>query len=507
MLYNLFIRNKKRWIIFISTFIFILAAILIFNTYIVRKRYEEQTFKAQDYLESGNLKEAIEAYNVALSMKYGDKELLSLGLADAYARIHDYDRALEVLRNRYGVEQSIAVKEKIEEITIKKADYQFYQFISYGDAYFSNGEYSKAIDEYEQAKQIKSREVISYLKIVESYIEMEEYDLASEEIEEGLALTESERLKQLRNEVDNSLKEKKYNEILNIADEYIYQENYEEAINKFNEAIRLIPRRDLAYNQMADLYITIKDYDTAKALLHNYLRSNTSETSNELLQKVNELIAERTKQQRVLNELYTALNVIDIEVIIEIMEDSFFIEKIATEAPVYYNPYGKMNENMGYGILIAGKNDIYFGGFRDMMKEGIGIQFILNDNEDGWYYYQGEWNYDTPNGMGKTGKGIRINNDGKWDTKITETSGMFSYGFESGEMHKMFFENGQIKASVNYTVVDGVAKAYLNQEGQEVPADRKDHYVIGEIYRDNKPTGEYYSIKVDTKLKVELYNP
>ena len=53
--------------------------------------------------------------------------------------------------------------------------------------------------------------------------------------------------------------------------------------------------------------------------------------------------------------------------------------------------------------------------------------------------------YDTPNGMGKTGKGIRINNDGKWDTKITETSGMFSYGFESGEMHKMFFENGQIK--------------------------------------------------------------
>ena len=208
MLYNLFIRNKKRWIIFISTFIFILAAILIFNTYIVRKRYEEQTFKAQDYLESGNLKEAIEAYNVALSMKYGDKELLSLGLADAYARIHDYDRALEVLRNRYGVEQSIAVKEKIEEITIKKADYQFYQFISYGDAYFSNGEYSKAIDEYEQAKQIKSREVISYLKIVESYIEMEEYDLASEEIEDGLALTESERLKQLRNEVDNSLKEK-----------------------------------------------------------------------------------------------------------------------------------------------------------------------------------------------------------------------------------------------------------------------------------------------------------
>ena len=56
----------------------------------------------------------------------------------------------------------------------------------------------------------------------------------------------------------------------------------------------------------------------------------------------------------------------------------------------------------------------------------------------------------------------------------------------------MFLENGQIKASVNYTVVDGVVKAYLNQEGQKFRM--KKTITLGEIYRDNKPTGEYYSI-------------
>lgn len=502
MLYNVFLRNKKRWIIIMSAFIFLLAAILIYDAYIARKRNKEQTAMAQEYLESGNFEEAIRAYQKALSMKYGDRELLSIGLAEAYAGIHNYDKALEVLRSRYGIEQSIAVKEKIEEITAKKADYSFYQMISYGDAYFSNGEYSKAIDEYDKAKQIKSREAISYLKIVESYMAMEEYDLAKEEIQDGLALTESEKLNQMMSKVEIRLKEFKYDDILNKASEYIHQENYEEALKRYNEAIRLISGRDTAYNQMADLYIALKDYDAAKALLQNYLRSNISEASEEILNTANELIAERTEKDRVLNELYTALNVVDLEAIIDIMKDNFFIEKIASEAPFYYSPYGELNVNMGYGILISDKSNIYSGGFRDMMKEGIGIQFILHD--EGWYYYQGEWNHDMPNGMGKTGEETLVKRSGKWRRNITETSGMFLYGLENGGMHRAFFVNGELKGSVDYTVVEGVAKIYLDKDGIEIPADKSNHYVIGEIDLNGEPTGEHYSIKNGTKLKVKI---
>ena len=96
---------------------------------------------------------------------------------------------------------------------------------------------------------------------------MDRYDLAEEEINDSLALVESEKLVSMLNRVERRLKEIKYDEILLMASEYIYQENYEEAFTNFNEAIRLIPEIDTAYNQMAELYILLKDYDTAKSLL------------------------------------------------------------------------------------------------------------------------------------------------------------------------------------------------------------------------------------------------
>lgn len=500
--------NKKRWMLIISALIFLLIALFIYNAYILRKRYEEQTVMAKECLETGNFEEAQEAYQKALAMNYGDKELLSLGLAEAYAGVHNYDKALEVLRSRYEVEKTIAVKEKIEDMTSKKTDYGFYQLISFGDTYFSNGEYSRAIDEYEKAKLIKSKSDISYLKIVESYMAMERYDLAKEEIEEGQALTESEKLNSMMSRVELRLNEIKYDEILLMASEYIYQENYDEAFSSFNEAIWLIPERDSAYNQMAELYITLKDFDTAKALLQNYLRSNRSSASEEILNKANELITQRKEKERVLNELYTALSVVDIDTITKIMEDSFFIDIIAGAAPFYFSPSGNMDLKMGYGMLISDKNNIYAGGFRDGMKEGIGIQFVLDleDKDSGWYYYQGEWNYDMPSGMGKTGeKSFERDKEGKWQRVTTETSGMFVYGLESGTMHKIIYADGLVK-NVYYTAIDGIPKVYKDENNIPIEAEKPNHYVIGQIYRNNEPTGEYYSVKNGTKYTVKLNN-
>lgn len=501
--------NKKKWIFIALAFILLLTAVLIYNSYITKKRYKEQTTMAQEYFEEGNYEEAVKAYQKALSMNYGDRELLSIGLAESYAGINNYDRALEVLRSRYEIEKTNAVKEKIEEISAKKADHSFYQLISFGDTYFSNEEYNKAIDEYEKAKLIMSKEDISYLKIVESYIAMEEYNLAKEEIQEGLELTESTKLKEMLIKVETRLNEIKYDEILLKASEYIYQENYEEAFNSFNEAIWLIPEKDLAYNQMAELYISMGEYDTAKALIQNFLRSNVSEASQEILNKANELIRQRKEKQRILNELYTALSVVDIEEITKIMKDSFFIEVIAIEAPFYYSPSGNLNTAMGYGMFIADKNNIYAGGFRDKMKEGIGIQFVLHENEknSGWYYYQGEWNHDMPNGMGKTGEGVLEKDSvGKWQNKVTETSGLFVYGLESGGMQKTFYINEEEIGRVYYTASDGVPKPYLDENGQEIQADKPYQYVIGPIYLNNEPTGEYYSVNNNTKFTVKLNN-
>lgn len=501
-------KYKKIWILLIALLIFLFAIILIYNSYILRKRHEEHTVIAQEYLDAGDFEEAQEAYQKALAMKYGDKELLSLGLADAFAGAHNYDKALEVLRSIYEVNKTTAVKEKIEEITIKKTDYSFNQQISFGDTFFSNGEYNKAIDEYEKAKQIKGKSDIPYIKIVESFMALERYDLAYEEIEEGLALTESMVLDSKLSTVEALLKEIKYDEILLSAEEYIYQENYEDAISSFNEAIRLIPERDAAYNHMAELYITQEEYYTAKALLQNYLRSNSSSASMEILNRADDLITQINEKERVLNELYTALSVVDIYATINILENDFFINIIAEEAPFYYSPTGDMNLAWGYGVLISDKNTIYVGGFKNGMREGIGVQFVRYDDAKdlSWYYYQGEWVRDIPNGIGKTEE-ERLEKDanGVKQAVRIQTSGMFWNGLENGAMHKTFYADG-VEKSVYYSVDEGFPKLYIDEDSQLVQAVLPNHYVIGRIYINNEPSEEYYSIKQGTIFKIKFLN-
>jgi hypothetical protein len=167
-----------------------------------------------------------------------------------------------------------------------------------------------------------------------------------------------------------------------------------------------------------------------------------------------------------------------------------------------------MNINMGYGIMVSDKNNIYAGGFRNGMREGIGIQFVLKleDKDSGWYYYQGEWNHDMPNGMGKTAEeGYERDKEGKWQRTITETSGMFLYGLETGSMYKTFYLDG-VEKRVYYTAADGVPKIYLDENGEPIQTETLNQYIIGQIYLNNQPTGEYYSVKNGTKYKVKLNN-
>jgi tetratricopeptide (TPR) repeat protein len=456
--------NKKGLAAFIfSGFMFTLAAIFIYNAYVERKKCDKQTVMAQELLESGNYNEAIEAYQKAMSMKYGDEELLSVGLAEAYAGIHEYDKALEVLRSLYEDKKTTLVKEKIEDITARKSDYNFNQLISYGDTYFSNKEYNKAIDEYEKAKLIKSREDISYVKIVESYIAMEKYDLAKEEIQEGLALTESEKLKEMLNQVDKHLKELKYEEIINKASEYIYQENYDEALKRLSEAKSLIPEKDTAYKQMAEIYITKKEYDKAKKLLDSYLAKYKSKEAKDILKKVNDLIALKLKKEKMLNELYDALNEVNVEAIIKILKDDFFINNIAKETPVYYSPSGSVNLSMGQCLLITDRYNVYVGGFKDKKKDGVGIRFELieNKNKSGWRYYQGEWNLDMPNGMGKTVEEITISDKrGNKKKLTTKSSGMFIYGTEGEEIKKSYYLDGVEWKREKYTSEEEITKSF-----------------------------------------------
>src|SRR5690606_11864529 len=120
-----------------------------------------------------------------------------------------------------------------------------------GDIYYSKQEYDKAISEYENAKLIKSKEVTSYQKIAESYVKMGKYELAKEEIQEGLAITQSEKLNQILDIVNGHLLKQQYDNIIAQAEEFIFQENYNDGILKYQEAMQLLPKEARAYIGMA----------------------------------------------------------------------------------------------------------------------------------------------------------------------------------------------------------------------------------------------------------------
>lgn len=115
------LRTKERIIIIALAALIVLAAgMFTVNHLSAKKKYEEQAVMAEEYLSAGNYIQAIEAYRTALSMKNGNKELLSIGLAEAYVGVNDYEKALEVLRDCYQKTNGVALKEKIEEVTLKK---------------------------------------------------------------------------------------------------------------------------------------------------------------------------------------------------------------------------------------------------------------------------------------------------------------------------------------------------------------------------------------------------
>lgn len=303
-----FLRNhKKKLIIILIMSIILMVGVSIGNSYRNNRLCNNQTVMAKEYLESGDYNQAIESYEIALTMKNGDKESLSVGLAEAYIGNNEYDKALEILRGHYEIGSGKVIKEKIEEVTLRKSDYEYERAISSGDVYFSNEEYDKAILEYEKAKKIKSKEVTSYKSISQSYVNMKLYDLAKEELLEGLTLTNNEELIDALGKVESYIVKQQYESIITKAKEFFYQENYEDATLQFTEAISLLPKDAQGYIGLAEIYITQKKYDEAINLLEGAKNLTYNEEIRRMFDKAIELKEEEEKMKEVLEELYDTL--------------------------------------------------------------------------------------------------------------------------------------------------------------------------------------------------------
>jgi tetratricopeptide (TPR) repeat protein len=428
-------------------------------------------------------------------MKNSEQEGLSIGLAEAYVGIEDFEKALEVLRNCYQKTSGIAVKEKIEEVTTQKTDFGYLQIISRADIYFSNKEYDKAIIEYEKAKLIKSKEVIPYRRIAEAYIELEKYDLALEEVNNGLVLTESVELNTTLETVNEHILKQQYDTMVTEAAEYIYQEDYENGIAKYKEAINQMPEEDQAYSGLAQAYLGMEEYQNAVLLLQEALKIVQTNEIRALYKEASDYVEAMKERERILSELYKAMNNKDTKTVMELLDTEIFKEKIEADTPIYYSIKGEGEFVKGNGMIIYDGSSIYSGRISGGIKKGSGIFFMRTPQygEQSYYYYEGEWNKDKPNGTGKVVEVTTAKDEeGKEYTLKTVTEGAYYYAAENGTMHKYFYTQGQEAKETVYSAKKGVPIPMNDESGQPLPVVEGEPYAIGLIIMNEEPTEEYY---------------
>lgn len=496
MLRGAFRTKEGKIIAAIIGLVIIIIGIFAFTGYSQNKKFVEQAVMAENYLKAGSYEQAIEAYLKALSMKNHDEELLTIGLSEAYAGLKEFDKALEALRACYQKTSGTRIKKKIEELTSEKTDYEYLQSISHAEVYFTNNEFSKAIAEFEKAKQIKSKDATAYQRIAEAYIKMGEYDLAREEVMEGQEITQDESLERTLDEIDSYLKKEQYDALIVQGSEYILQENFKEGIAQYEEAISLIPGVSTAYCELAKTYIQQEEYYKAVLLLQDASGVAGSRELYDLLKQATELKELADQKNNILLNLYGALEKRNYSAIIKIIDMDFFKENIVKETPVFYNG-GEGDVSDGLGMVIYDKSTVYYGDLSDGKRIGTGIYFLRTkgSEEPGYYYYDGEWKNDIPNGPGKTEEVITLkDDDGQKYINKTVTEGTYQNALEDGRMKKYFYIKGEETGRLVYTAQKGVPMPLAGDNGQPMPTPEAGHYIIGKLTLNGKPTGEYYSV-------------
>lgn len=500
MFHGVFRTKEGKVIIAIMGLTIIIIGGFVITGFIQERKFEEKAAMAENYLNAGSYEQAIDAYEQALSMKNSDQELLTVGLSDAYIGIEEYDKALEVLRSCYQKTSGFLVKEKIEEIIAEKTEYEYLQSISRAKVYFKNKEYEKAIEEYEEAKQIKSKDATAFQGIADSYIKLGKYDLAKEEILEGQVITRDKNLELTLAVVDAYLRRDEYDTLLKQAAEYFSQENYEEGVLKLKKAIYLMPKENEAYSQLTQMYLSKGEYEKAIPILKNAIKLTDSNELKSMLLQVKETKALEDEKNKLLNRLFSALMNRNIAEVTKIMKLSIFTKDFNEEIPVCY-PSSELDKLVGNAMVLYDNKTVYYGEFNNGKRKGKGIYLTLIDGslDEGYYYYDGHWDKNIPNGSGKTVEEKTLSGDNNVSyISCTTTEGNFVNAVEDGRMIKYFSVDGADAGKLIYTAKKGVPVPLASENRKTTPTPEASFYVIGIISIDNAATGDYYRVEPQT---------
>ncbi len=152
-------------------------------------------------------------------------------------------------------------------------------------------------------------------------------------------------------------------------------------------------------------------------------------------------------------------------------------------------------------MIIYDSRNVYYGDVKDNVREGRGINFLLTEEtpELGYYYYDGEWDNDLPNGSGISMEmKVLTDEDGNTYISKTQTEGNYKDAVENGRMLKKFYVQGEDTKRLIYTAQDGIPLPLTKGNDQPVPTSQAGCYVIGILSMENETTKEYYLVEPQT---------
>jgi len=192
-----------------------------------------------------------------------------------YINEYDFDKIMSLIKSKFDIEKpdfnkiakklqnsyECAIEEEIEDIE-QIEDKSYLDYFILGSTYYSQNEYDKAIEAYQNAIGLNPKDDDAYNNIGVVYGKKGEYAKAIDACQKAIEL--------------NPKSDNAYN---NLGNTYGYKKEYDEAIEAYKKAIELNPKNASAYYNVGIAYGRKEEYVKAMEAYQKAIELNPQNTS------------------------------------------------------------------------------------------------------------------------------------------------------------------------------------------------------------------------------------
>lgn len=459
-----------------------LLLLITIGAIIVRNhKYEKQLAIAKQYSSSGEYGMAIEQYKKALQISDKDMQGVTLQIADMYIKLESYDDAIVVLQDCYKDTKDVALQKKVTELFDSVVEKEYQKRLTLGKKYLAHEDYDRAIIEFKKANLKKPCEEEPVALLLDTYVVQEKYDEAKEFLALVKGKFEEQVVRKLSKIIRDAIQKMDYNEILEKADEYLHQGSYETACDIYKDAIYLIPTMKEAYERLVQAYISKENYEDAIQLLEQAVRVYQVEGLKELLESCE--IERESKEHRhlIAKNLSKCMEEQNVKEIVSIMKSSSYKTYVKPERIIFYmSQQDKIYHSTPtkVGVQFYENGSVYYGEFKNKERDGKGIFFAVSEDTLGYYCYNGDWENDVPHGQGELHTTMVVPLQISKEECEVKVTGTYVDGFEDGAMTRTIYKKKRWIATLEYEAKMGVP--LRSEEGVElITSNMEVSYVIG----------------------------